>query len=49
MYDIVFLNDTTLLANQSWNSLKEKYPRAKSAETLEEAQRKVLPNMFWIV
>jgi hypothetical protein len=49
MYDIVFLNDNTLLAKQSWNSLKEKYPRAKSAESLEEAQLKVLTKMFWVV
>jgi hypothetical protein len=49
MYDIVFLSDNTLLAKQSWSSLKEKYPRAKFADTLEEAQRKVLTKMFWIV
>ena len=49
MYDIVFINDNTKYAQQSWTKLKELYPRAKSANNIKDAQSKVFTKMFWVV
>jgi len=49
MYDIVFINDNTIYAATSWKQLKEKYPRAKSADSLEHAQKMSFTKMFWVV
>jgi len=49
MYDIVFINDNTEYAKKSWSKLKESYPRAKSADSFEQAQSIVFTKMFWVV
>ena len=49
MSDIVFINDNSKYANDAWASLKAAYPRAKQAETFEQAQKKVFTKMFWVV
>lgn len=49
MYDLVFINDNTLYAKKSWTKLKENYPRAKSADSFEHAQKIVFTKMFWVV
>ena len=49
MYDIVFINDSTAYAKDSWNKLKQEYPRAKSADSIKDAQSIVFTKMFWIV
>ena len=49
MYDIVFIHDNTVLADLSWQKLKESFPRAKRAEHFNQAQTIVFTKMFWVV
>jgi len=49
MYDIIFINNNTEMADNSWDFLKHRFPRAKSAVSLEDAQSKAMTKMFWIV
>ena len=49
MSDIVFITNNSSYAIEAWNKLKDAYPRAKKADTFEQAQRKVLTKMFWVV
>ena len=49
MSDIVFIHDNSNYAVDMWNKLKAAYPRAKKANTFEEAQRKVFTKMFWVI
>ena len=37
------------MADNSWDFLKHRFPRAKSAVSLEDAQSKAMTKMFWIV
>jgi hypothetical protein len=49
MYDIIFINNNSKYAQVSWNKLKQQYPRAKSADSFEQAQKIVFTKMFWVV
>jgi hypothetical protein len=49
MSDIVFISNNSKYASKSWEVLKAAYPRAKKAESFEQARQKVFTKMFWVV
>ena len=45
MYDIIVLGEH----NTNWGSIKHRFPMAKRALTFEEARKKALTHLFWVV
>ena len=45
MYDIIFIGKKNLY----WKELKQRFPTLKVASTVEDAKRKCITKMFWVV
>ena len=56
MYDIIFISYNETNADKNWNSLKERFPRAKRVKNIKgihqahiAAAKKSFTRMFWVV